>query len=325
MANCNDLFLKFHEEIVLNNSKRDNLKSARNAIRNRIKKHFKDELKDNQPDFYQQGSFSLKTTVNPIDGEYDIDDGVYLNNLDEKDIKEWPKSETVHNWVKDAVKGHTKEDPDDMKSCIRVKYTGYYHVDLPIYSSLFGKIYLARRGDDQWIESDPKIYYDWFQGKIKFYGKQFRRNIHYLKAWNDYNSNPATGIIITVLAGNNHSSNEERDDKSLVTTTGNIVSYLESNKSLHMPVEPYDDLLSGWSESKITKLIVGIKSLRDKGNKALDEDDKDDAYKLWNSLFGDRFKNNLKKSMENNFEFEKASVVITTPTQPWNNGDVVRG
>ncbi|MCH7515977.1 MAG: hypothetical protein IIB08_02410, partial [Bacteroidetes bacterium] len=85
MANCNELFLKFHGIIVLSKSKKETLIISRNAVRNRINKYFKDNLEFKPPDFFQQGSFSLKTAINPLDGEYDIDDGVYLRNLDENE------------------------------------------------------------------------------------------------------------------------------------------------------------------------------------------------------------------------------------------------
>ena len=44
--------------------------------------------------------------VNPLDGEYDLDDGVYLRHLGDNK-SEWPKTETVHEEIMEAVEEHT--------------------------------------------------------------------------------------------------------------------------------------------------------------------------------------------------------------------------
>ena len=65
MADCNDLFQKFLKEITFTDSNGD-LKKGKDAIRNKIKKHFSDELEVKQPEFFLQGSYSLKTIVMPL-------------------------------------------------------------------------------------------------------------------------------------------------------------------------------------------------------------------------------------------------------------------
>ena len=79
------------------------------------------------PKFHAQGSFATQTTVNPLDGEFDLDDGVYLQHLDEYDQSGWPTPETVHGWIVDATNGYTKEKPIDKRTCVRVRYAGQYH------------------------------------------------------------------------------------------------------------------------------------------------------------------------------------------------------
>ena len=113
--NIQKAFNNFNNKITLGGSKRDNLIRGRNGLRSRIKNKFteKDRL---QPKFYMQGSFAMKTTVNPIgDKEYDVDDGVYIQGYSDKDISEWPSTTTVHTWVKDAVQGYTSANPIDKK------------------------------------------------------------------------------------------------------------------------------------------------------------------------------------------------------------------
>ena len=103
MANLNSLFSKFNSEITLTANKRESLKRSRNALRKDIKDWFSDNEKY-QPSFHGQGSYSMKTLINPINGkDYDIDDGIYIKGYENKDIEEWPTCGTVHSWIKKAV------------------------------------------------------------------------------------------------------------------------------------------------------------------------------------------------------------------------------
>ena len=73
MADIHDLFKKFNNEISLSTDKQNNLRKGRDALRSKIKTWFTDHDKQ-QPTFCWQGSFAMKTTVNPINGnEYDLD------------------------------------------------------------------------------------------------------------------------------------------------------------------------------------------------------------------------------------------------------------
>ena len=160
MADCHDLFEKFLEEITLHDSKKLNLIAARDALREKIKTYFRDKKKFSVPKFHGQGSYMMRTVVNPLDGEYDIDDGVYLQHLGE-DKSRWPSPSEAHKWIYEAVDGHTNEKPFEKPTCIRVIYVSNYHVDLPIYSSYKGDYYLADKNSG-WRISDPKSITDWF-------------------------------------------------------------------------------------------------------------------------------------------------------------------
>jgi hypothetical protein len=82
MANCHGLFQEYHKTIKLSASKKELLRKGRNSLRKIIKNFFKENLKIKEPKFWSQGSYALKTIVNPINGDYDIDDGVYLQSID---------------------------------------------------------------------------------------------------------------------------------------------------------------------------------------------------------------------------------------------------
>lgn len=93
--NLNGSFIKFDNEIKLSTSKCNKLKTSRNALRTDIKEWFSENDKK-QPKFCWQGSFAMKTTVNPISDDYDLDDGVYLQGYSDNE-DEWPSTTSVHN------------------------------------------------------------------------------------------------------------------------------------------------------------------------------------------------------------------------------------
>lgn len=289
MANLNETFQKFCEKIRLSKSKKENLKTSRDANRERIKKHFREELKKPQPEFFQQGSFSFKTTVNPICGEYDVDDGVYLQGLDD-DFQDKLEPKTVHEWIADAVKEATKNDTVDKPSCVRLVYANDYHIDFPIYGVKDDKYYLANTKSKSWIENDLKGFNEWFYDRLDKTSEQMRRNIIYLKGWADFNGcSNITGILISVLVGQNQASKDDRDDESLYETVRNIVCFLKLYREVKMPVVPYDNLLSKHDANTIEKIILAFEDLRGIAQKAINETNSEKAADLWITVFGDRF------------------------------------
>lgn len=315
MANCNDLFQKFLKEITFTDSNGD-LKKGKDAIRNKIEKYFSDELEFKQPEFFLQGSYSLKTMVkplNPVD-EYDLDDGVYLQHLG-NNRNDWPTSQTVSNWIANAVKGHTKKKPEKKTNCIRVVYADGYHIDLPVYCESNRTIYLARLGDDQWVPNDAKIFNTWFYDRLEK-TEQMRSCIKYLKAWKDFSGCDLKGIHLTVLVGLNHVSVNDRDDKSLMETVGKIIEYLNDNKAIYNPIDEKEDLIEDWSVGKRAGVIDDLRKLHEKSLKAIEATDKQEASKFWRQVFSDRFPMN---------DGEKRDSVVVGPshrefesrTKPW--------
>jgi hypothetical protein len=295
MSDCNDLFDKYHDAVKLTTTKRDDLKTSRDAVRVKVRNYFKDTLKANVPKFHGQGSYMMRTTVNPLSGEFDIDDGVYLQNLS-TDRSKWEAPEKVHGWIVAATDGHTNEKPIDKNRCVRVRYAKKYHIDLPIYCMDSDTPYLAEKGSEGWHISDPKALIVWFNTTIKSHGDQLKRIIRYLKAWADFQEQNGTekmpsGVTLTVLACNNFEFSVDRDDASLVGTARKIVSALELSKTIMRPVNPYDDLAKDLTLEQMDNFIQKLKTLRDEGGQAIKETDKSKAAKKWIKLLGDRFPN----------------------------------
>lgn len=288
MADINNLFSDFSDSISLSKTKSDNLRRGRDALRGKIKKWFSNNEKP-APSFCWQGSFAMKTTVNPIgDGEYDLDDGIYLDGYSSKAMSEWPAASTVHSWIKSAVAGHTQGDPVDKDTCVRVVYASGYHIDYPIYILKDDIAYLAHKSKG-WIVSDPKAFREWFVQNVKDDGEQLRSLVRYLKAWKDFKSVSLKGIEITILATNSFNIYEGRDEKSLCNTVHSIISSLETNFSCVKPVAPGEDLFEGASDTKKNGIISALSTLKDKLDLAIDEKNPQIASEYMINVFGDRF------------------------------------
>ncbi|WP_107926987.1 CBASS cGAMP synthase [Lysinibacillus parviboronicapiens] len=307
MAECNDLFLKFNGEIELKNSKKTSLRTSRNSIRNDIINHFEKKLKVSKPKFWGQGSYMMNTIIKPIDGEYDIDDGVYLEHLAEIDEEEWPTAETVHNWIIKAVQDRTHTPPKNKNTCVRVIYKGNYHIDLPIYikskDSEHPKLAHKTKG---WVDSDPKELTNWFKGQVSSKDTQLKRLVRYFKSWKDFKKNGdkfPSGMIFTILAANHYVEGyEDADDSAFIAVAQEIYDALNANFSLNRPVFPEEELFEDWSDTAKTNFLSKLSTLINNGQKALETEDKAEASKIWIKQFGDRFPEFTPPKEQNNVE-----------------------
>lgn len=292
MADLDTLYSKFHNEITLTSSKRESLITGRDAIRGIIKKDFSENDRK-QPKFRMQGSFAMKTTINTIgNDEFDLDDGVFLQGFDSTDQSGWPATEDVHQWIIDAVDGHTKAAPENKTSCVRVQYQSGYHIDLPSYIVKDDVCFLANKKEG-WVESDPKAFRVWFMDYVTnyplTYGEQLRRTVKYVKAWRDYCGVELESIVVTILMTNHFTSYSGRDDRAVYETIKNVHDALSLNFACYKPVTPYEELISDYSSSKQKRVLDALSDFRDTLQKAIDETDERVASEALRSVYGTRF------------------------------------
>ncbi len=289
MANCNDLFGQYLGKVRLSDSKKESLRTSRTANRQRIEDYFRDALKKDKPKFHGQGSYNMHTIVNPLDGDYDIDDGVYLQGHG-TDQSKWPTCETVHGWIIEATKGYTKSPPESRSKCVRVPYVGY-HVDLPCYICNAADVPMLLRKGSNPIESDPREFSVWFQEKVNALGDQLRNNTRYFKGWRDHQAGDAllaSGCALTILVSNQFIS-DDRDDVSFVKTVTLVYGYLSAGGNITKPVTPYEHLDDKWTDRQRENYTKKVKTLMDRGNDALNEESRAVASWIWRQLFGNRF------------------------------------
>jgi len=324
MADLQSEFNRFHDRIALTSSKKDSLRIARNALREKIRKHFRETLNLIVPKFQGQGSYAMGTTVNPLNGEFDIDDGVYLQHLDTKDKSQWPTPATVHQWLVQATKGHTAEKPIDKRTCVRVRYAGHYHVDLPSYGQFYGDYLLAEKGDKGWHRSDPLALTNWFRDQVKNNGEQLRKMVRCLKAWADFQSGRLgvmpSGLILTVLVCNYYRC-DQRDDIASANTIRAISNSVRFTFCVYNPVDAGEELTVRLTETQKIRFRNAIADAADAVAEAIDTDDRHEASKIWRKQFGNRFPAVEKKNDRS--QKKEATAKLATiyaaknPSKPW--------
>lgn len=299
MANCHKLFLDFNTVIALYSSRKKSLRKSRNAVRDKIRNYFRDQKNGFSPKFHGQGSFMMNTIIEPLDGEFDIDDGIYFK----VEAEPLQSISTFHRWICEAVDGHTKQEPIDKQACVRLVYAGEYHLDLPIYYIVEEQTpYLAHKGKG-WIESDPREFIKWFNEKADEDG-QLKRIVRYLKAWSDYRKGQLpSGLIFSILAATNVVF-DERDDVAFYETLCNIQNYLKQDFVCERPTTPAcENLLEDYSKTNKDYFLAQLGSFIQSAEKALDEKtSQKDACKAWQLHFGeDRFPFESEEFIENHF------------------------
>lgn len=304
MADLNETFLEFNTIIALSSIKKNELRTSRNAIRKDIETYFEKNRDKHTVKFKGQGSFAMNTTILPISGEYDVDDGIYIFGKAE----DKPLPSTAHDWICKAVEDRTDQDTIDKNTCVRVQYAKKYHVDLPIYykttdnesENFFDSEDIPELAHKSkgWIESDPYAFKKWFDEKAKD-KSQLKRIVRYLKAWTDNKSNLnlPSGMVFTILAVNNYVL-KERDDESFLETLETMQKSIDDTRYTwsaayeckRPTTDKSENLLDKYaSPSRKKNFLDSLDSLITSGKQAIEAKSKKDACAKWQKHLGNRF------------------------------------
>lgn len=257
MADLSNHFKHFSKTISLTKTDRLYLRKARTNITRKLLSYFSHK---GLPaiEFKVQGSLTMNTIIRSLHDPFDIDIGLYLKNQG-NDPDNWPKTETVSQWIVSALSDHTSFKPINKRKCVRILYRSgneiAYHVDIPVYIEFNGWLGQQTRigitGEKQWSDrSDPTGFTKWFFEKCRKYPpdtNQLIRLVQYLKAWKDHNSQQIrfpSGMALTSLMAKNYAP-DRRDDIAFQKTIQACyesldwflwIDYIES------PVQPYNSL-----------------------------------------------------------------------------------
>lgn len=314
----------FDNNIRLSDSKLNELRDKRDILLNKLKE-------DNSlPSFneFSQGSYRMRTEVEPIDKEYDIDVGLRFNV--NKDEYEDPLE--LKRKIRDILKNHTEYGAEIKNPCVTVKYSKEgettYHVDIVTYvyenkNDKDSQLYLAR--GKEYSESDKKIWENadplglineieskYIDSEDK---DQYKRIIRYLKRWknivfNTTGNSELPGIAITLLAYNLFDVSKEYDSvvcqysyndfdaliKFVLKIKNQFITIIDTKSSevkytikLDLPVQPYTNVFSKMTLNQTNNLKMEIDKLYEKLCKIRDEADTIKKCEILNEIFGDDF------------------------------------
>lgn len=290
MANTNKQFLEFDNNISIPKSKLDKMNSSREAARKKIKNWFSENQPEYPISFWIQGSHKNSLNIRTEEDDCDQDDGIYVD----RDPNDSVDGTTLQSWILEAIKDITSEAAEHKSRCVRNYYKPYnlgsYHIDYPSYyktDDMDHPMLTVRNSDLE--ESDPKEFSEWLTENTDENG-QLRRIIRYMKAWCDFlDVEMPNGLTMTVLACNDFVAIDGRDDEALYCTLLRIYKTLEDKWECIMPSTPNDDLLSRYDYLFKSNFMNALADLINDAKKALDEESKHEATKLWKKHLGTRF------------------------------------
>ncbi len=328
MANVQPQFAEFSRAIRLGRFDEETiLREKRDIIRKRIEDRLPEVLEAHAEEaaefsFKDQGSYAFGTGVKPLDGDYDIDQGIYFM-LTKSDYND---PVVLKSRVFEALDGHTKE-VRVRQPCVTVFYEQagepIYHVDLAVYvsDSLAGSPpYVLGQGrihSDQanrfWEDSDQDSLSATILDRFAETDRnQFRHVVRYLKRWKDNNFSAGghaapRGIGLTVaiweefqavyqdrLAGKHDDLAALRYAVDAMLRRFAPVWDEQELAYSHrlvakLPVRPYNDLFGRMTNMQMDGFEQKLKSLRDALEGAHDAVDPVEACKKLRKTFGDDF------------------------------------
>ena len=331
MANCNEHFIEFNGKIRLTDSRRKELKGSRKELRKKVRKWFKENRPDElQPKFSGQGSLPMDTIINPLPRKitkgaeektvlyYDVDDGIYFEG--EKSAKDRDSTSSYHDWVYEAVKGHTNQDPLDKDTCIRTLFADGHNIDHPIYYKKGDVPELAHKKDG-WIDSDPRAFMDWFNAKAEA-DPQLRSLVRYTKAWCDLKEfekddmrQMPSGLVMSILCAENAVYRKDRDDIALKETLLNIQSKLQKEFVCYRPTTPEgEDLLANFTHKDY--FMACLADFINDAKASLQEKNLLKATELWRKHLSNRFPLGENKNDTSNSSSGLGAIIPPT-TKPY--------
>jgi hypothetical protein len=290
-SDCTPEFVTFCKRISISTNRVENLKKAHTAIRKKVRDYFDNYTDIEKPEFFIQGSYKMKTLIEPPNLKCDVDLGVYFYDRPSVSYS------TIQKYLKEALDKHTTQGVELKQKCVRLHYVFDFHIDLPIY--YMGKngktIYFGSRSEE-WIPSDPRKFILWF--KLKTNGKpQLVRIIRYFKSWAANIQHRSarkmpSGLALTLLTINFYRKSS-RDDVAFCLTALSIYKHLNdyyvSDWSIKMPVAPYDNVIERFSNTQRNAFLNELKEMSTLVSQAVTSNNRRAALMKWRKIFGQQF------------------------------------
>jgi hypothetical protein len=302
MANVQAQFKTFNDTIRLGRfDENATLREKRDIIREKLEANLPgvfEEHEETCPDFYflDQGSYEMDTGTKPLNGDYDIDQGLYFL----VSTTTYPDPVVLKERVYEALFGHTN-DVQLRRACVTVFYNcedeAIYHVDVAVYSDASqnadgkprhakGKRH-SKPENRIWDVSNPKQLSDTIFGRFpdEHDREQFRRVVRYWKRWKAVNftaggGSVPNGIGVTLLTYNDFQAqytdsfeNKHDDLKAMrmlveMVLTRFTTQYDEDGQPVErlvvkLPIEPWNDVFERMTDKQMAAFKQKLITLKE--------------------------------------------------------------
>lgn len=290
-----DSFLE--NEVNLNPTRMKKLHDSVNSITNFISGS--ELFKDTFISIVPQGSLAHRTIIRPAKANKEFDADI-LMHIDPQ--ASWSAKDYVENLYtcfrgssiyRNMVGRHTR--------CVRVDYSGDFHIDVVPFIEQAGMTYVTNRIDDQLEYSLPEVYTAWLAERDRWANGNLVLVLRLLKFLRDFKQTfSVKSIILSVLIANQVTEFDEFNSPAcyadIPTTLATLLEKLvdtlkfhETMPNIYDPAGSGDDFSLRWDQDQYSNFRRCITRYSEKINSALLETDHDKSLKLWRELFGDDF------------------------------------
>lgn len=293
MTKSNTEFGEFlRDEVNLNKNRLERLKRGVRGVTDCLKKCLPEFQKTDE-----QGSYALGTLIKPVDNndEYDVDIQVVMNPN-----PQWEPKDYIDAVYKALKKDGNYANKIKRKTrCVTVDYAGNFHLDVVPRITRDGSHYIFNSEENKCEETDGTGYRDWFNKQNRITGGKLKRIVRLLKYLRDHKGNyTVKSILLTTLAASVIEASDKgseafgSDADALVTVLTRMDNYLQNNHAMPEignPALPSETFNRHWDERKYANFRKMVNSHARKAQDAKDAETSEEAIKLWQDLFGDKF------------------------------------
>lgn len=272
---------------------KSNSSSAHTSIRSHLRSH--DSFKDRWEGDFLAGSYARDTAIRPKkDGDSyerpDVDIIVVTNFEEDSDPEE------VLEELRDALEEEYEVERVNKRSVKVVTSTAEIDV-VPVRES--GEIYqIPDRDLGYWKLTNPPGHNDWSSEQNVRFDKRFKPQVKLFKWWRRENKTGKRpkGFILEVLVSIHAPADETHFGEAFAKMLENInAAYGDladkgEKPTIDDPGLPGNDILSKISITDWKNFVQRVRTHAGYARQAQEEEDMEEATRLWRKLFGSRFK-----------------------------------
>ncbi len=289
----NTRFTELLNDIEPSSTTKTNCSSAHTSVRNHLRSH--DSFKDRWERDFLAGSYSRDTAIRPKK----TDDGYERPDVDIIIVTSFTTDDhpdDVLRELSDALRdGYNVERIN--KRSVRVITTNAEIDVVPTVES--GTVYqLPDRDLGYWKSTDPPGHNAWSRTQNQTFGGRFKPLVKLFKWWRRENptGKRPKGFVLEVLVSKHAPSNEKHYGEAFAKMFESIYASYGTlaeagiKPTIADPALPSNDILSKVSITDWKNFIERVRVHSGYARRAQDEEDMEEATRLWRKLFGWRFK-----------------------------------